>query len=120
MRDPQREGVVVMARCNHSHQPFGITMEKGADGAWHCLWAFKISDQAASSEGYGNEMVSGRVVTDPEYPGCPHCGAQSWFSCDCGKITCLEGMASSATCAWCGNSGELVKVESVDLRGGGY
>ena len=120
MKNPQREGVVIMARCSHSNQPFGITMEKKGDGAWHCLWAFKLTEGSATSEGYSNEMISGKVVTDPEFPGCPHCGAKGWFSCECGKLTCLDGASSTATCAWCGASGELVQVETMNLQGGGY
>lgn len=120
MKNPQREGAVVMARCSHNHQPFGITMEKKADGAWHCLWAFKLSENAASAEGYSNEMVSGRIVTDSDYPGCPYCEAKRWFSCECGKITCLQDASTSATCAWCETSGELVQVETMNLQGGGY
>ncbi len=120
MKNPQREAVVVMARCSRSKQPFAITMERKSDGAWHCLWAFRLSEKAARAEGYSNEKVSGRMATDPEYPGCPYCGAGGWFSCDCGKLTCYDGESSVVTCAWCESTGKLSQVETMDLRGSGY
>lgn len=120
MKNPQREGNVVLARCGCSGQPFGITMEKKTDGAWHCLWAFKISESAAGVEGYSSEPVSGRIVTDVEFPGCPHCGATGWFSCECGRLTCHTGETALVTCGWCGARGKVMQVETMDLRGGGY
>lgn len=120
MKNPSKDAAVLMAKCGRSKQPYGVTIEKDAQGVWHCVWAFRISEKAASSEGYDETKVTGQIVVDAEYPGCPYCGARGWFSCTCGKLTCLKEGESRVTCAWCGSSGELQSTESFDLQGGGY
>jgi len=115
------EATVIIAKCSHSHKPFGIRVEKRSDGAWHFTWAFKIDEKAAAHEGYGSTMVSGRIETDSEYPGCPYCHTIGWFSCgNCGKLTCYDLSVMKVTCAWCGNSGELEATETFDIKGGDY
>ena len=115
-----REATVIVARCKQTKQPFGIRMEKMSDGAWHCTWAFKITDKAVSHEKYEDTMISGRVELDPEYPGCPYCGGSSWFKCNCNdKITCWNG-ESKVTCAWCGETSDVAPADKFDLRGSGY
>lgn len=119
MHEGKREATVVVAKCNHSNQTYGIRMEK-KNGVWYCTWAFKIGENAAKNEGYGTVMVSGKVATDEEYPGCPYCGTKGWFSCGrCGNLTCYNN-ETVVTCAWCGNKGECVTTDTFDLRGGGY
>ena len=71
MRADVREANVVMAKCKSAKRPFGIRIEKRTNNVWYCTWAFKLSEQAGSNEGYGSAMISGRVDVDPEYPGCP-------------------------------------------------
>lgn len=115
-----RVATVVLARCRQSKRTFGIRVEKKNDGAWHCDWTFQIDEKAASHEGYGDTLVSGRVDLDQEYPGCPYCGTMGWFSCGkCGKLTCL-GEERFVTCSWCGNSGEMRFSDTFDLHGGNY
>ena len=119
MQEFKREANVVVAKCTHSKQPFGIRMERINDG-WSCTWAFKINEKSAKNEGYDTAMVSGRIETDPEYPGCPYCGTMGWFSCGkCGNLTCYSG-ENIVTCAWCGNKGECQEADTFDLKGGGY
>ena len=43
------EATVVMARCQGSKKPFGITMEKH-DGVWKCVWAFATREATAKKE----------------------------------------------------------------------
>ena len=113
-----REANIVVAKCGSSKQPFGIRMEKISD-VWHCTWAFAINEQAAKREGYDSVMVSGKVETDAEYPGCPYCGNTGWVRCGaCGNLTCYN--SGRFTCSWCGNSGEVVSADTFDLKGGGY
>lgn len=120
MKEYAREANVVMAKCTHSKQPFGIRVEK-INGVWHCTWAFKINEKAARNEGYDAVKVSGRIDMDDEYPGCPYCGAKGWFSCgNCGNLTCYSGESKVVTCAWCGNKAECEVATDFDLRGGGY
>ncbi len=114
------EATVVMAKCARSKECFGVRTEK-KEGAWHQTWAFKLNLQVASREGYAEQSVSGKVLIDPEYPGCPYCGEKGWFSCGkCGKLTCHNGSESSVTCTWCGNTGKVFTADSFDLKGGGY
>lgn len=121
MRNDAIEANVVMAKCRMSHKAYGIRMEKRRDNAWYCTWAFKLSEQAGSNEGYESSMISGRVDMDPEYPGCPYCGGTGWVSCgNCGKLTCYNGEGNHFTCTWCGQSGKLETAETFDLTGGGY
>lgn len=119
MKNIKREASVVAGRCSKARKTFGIRMEKSKN-EWHCTWAFKIDDKAAKNEGYDNEMVSGRIVVDDEYPGCPYCETKGWFSCGkCGKLTCYNG-ETVVTCGWCGNKGEVRAAETFDLKGGGF
>ena len=111
-----REATVIVARCSQTKQ---IRMEKMSDGAWHCTWAFKMSDDAVSHEKYEDTMISGKVVLDSEYPGCPYCGGRSWFNCGCNKISCWSG-ESKVTCAWCGETSEIAISDNFDLHGSGY
>ncbi len=119
MKETMNTATVVMARCARSKQTFGIRTEKMRDGIWHCTWAFRLNEKAASNEGYGSTMISGQVALDREYPGCPYCNAATWFLCSCGKLTCNNG-ETHVTCRWCGNSGEIASCDTFDLQGGGY
>lgn len=121
MRDDVREASVVMAKCKLSYKSYGIRVERRANDVWYCTWAFQLTEKAGNNEGYGNNMISGRVEVDMEYPGCPYCGGKGWVSCGrCGKLTCYNGEGNCFTCAWCKNSGELQTAEMFELSGGGY
>lgn len=119
MRGKAKEASVVMAKCRKSKMPFGIRIERRDDDVWYCNWAFKLTEKAASNEGYGSVMISGRVDIDEEYPGCPYCESKGWITCSCGKMTCYSG-EKKATCAWCGSTGRVEGAETFDLKGGGY
>lgn len=121
MIENTREANVIVARCKKSKKTFGIRVEKHLDNIWHCNWAFKLTKKAAINEGYEDKIISGQITLDLEYPGCPYCGMEAWFSCGkCGKLTCHNGNEKKATCAWCGNSGTLQRTDRFDLQGGGY
>ena len=121
MENNKREATVVLAKCKHSKMPFGIRVEKKSDGVWYCTWAFKINEKAASHEGYGDTLISGKIDWDPGYPGCPYCGSMGWISCGyCGKLTCADEAKGYFTCSWCGNSGEAQVADTFNLQGGGY
>ena len=121
MREDVREANVVLAKCRKSHRMYGIRIERRTDNVWYCTWAFPITETGASNEGYSSTMISGRVETDPEYPGCPYCGGRGWVSCgNCGKLTCWGNDENYFTCTWCGSSGEVTAAETFDLQGGGY
>ena len=66
---------------------YGIRAERRNDG-WHMNWAFELPEDEAVRENFGEETISGRVVIDTEYPGCPYCGGKGFVHC--GKF--LVGM----------------------------
>lgn len=114
------EAVVVTARCQHTKKLFGIRVEKRSDRTWFCNWAFPLSEQSAENEGFGSTPVSGNVVCDVTYPGCPYCRAGTWCVCGgCGRLNCY-GNETVVQCAWCGARGETSLSEAFELRGGGY
>ena len=119
MEEKQRVANIIVAKCSHTKNLFGIRVEN-KNGVWHFTWAFKIGEQAAKNEGYDSNTISGTVETDSEYPGCPHCETKNWISCGkCGKVTCYSG-GEISTCAWCGNTGKLKEATYFDLKGGDY
>ena len=68
------EAFAVMAACERTKQPFGITVDKICSGQYKFVWAFKIDKEKAQREGYGKTNVKGNIILDTEYPGCPYCG----------------------------------------------
>jgi len=108
----------VMAMCEETKKPFGITVDpRGRDYAF--VWAFKINPDQAKREGYDKTHVHGAIVYDKDYNGCPYCGAYSFYICNhCGKIICHHGQ-EEVTCPNCGSSGRVEIAETFDLRGGG-
>lgn len=110
----------VMAMCSRAMLPYGITVDKIAQEQLKFVWAFRIDTDKAHREGYDTTSVRGAVTIDSEYPGCPHCGARDFYTCgNCGCVVCYHG-EEVVTCPRCGNRGEIVAVETVNLKGGGY
>ena len=96
------EAKVMMIKCQKNRKAFGARIQKEGPN-WRMTWAIK-----------------GSFIFDEEYPGCPHCGAQSFFTCGkCGKITCWDG-SDTATCAWCGNKSKIQLVNELEVKGGGF
>ena len=123
MNNTIAQATVVMAKCQHSKRPFGIRIEQRQDGDWYCTWAFKLSEKAAAHEGYNSGVsITGRVSLTDEYPGCPHCGAHTWFKCgSCGRLTCYSDESQSTKCSWCGHASEKMSTSTeFDLTGGDY
>jgi len=93
--------------------------------SWVRTWAFPIDETKAKNEGFFANKVS-LSGTDDEYPGCPFCKDTSFVKCGtCEKIGCAggtvkDGNTGSYTCPWCGNTGGVEYVDSVDTSGGGY
>ena len=94
--------VIVMARCCHSKQNYGIRFEQSSLHSWVADWAFSIKEETASREGYGNNSVTGDFNFSSAYPGCPFCKAVSIVKCSCGKVACWDGECRNSTCPWCG------------------
>ena len=114
------EAFAVMATCERTKQSFGITVDKICSGQYKFVWAFKIDRDKARREGYDMTNVKGNITLDAEYPGCPYCGEKRHIICtSCNKFFCYHGQ-EYVTCPNCGASGNVVSVEQVVLKGGGY
>lgn len=120
MKNPKRDEMVVMATCQKTGKHFGITaVRKGRD--YHFVWAFKLSASAARKEGFDRNKVSGNIINDSEFPGCPYCGAESWFQCGtCKRFVCSENKATYGKCPECGGEGSLVVGDNFDLSGDAF
>ena len=124
MRERPYEANVLTAKCQKNpDRTFGIRLEKRKDNIWYCNWAFKISESSAAKEGYNDTVISGKMALDPEYPGCPYCGSETWFQCDkCGKVTCTpeKDGEEGVKCAWCGDVDKVETDNAFEVEGGGF
>ena len=109
----------VMAMCEETKQPFGITVDP-KEGYCVFSWAFKVKVGQASREGYDKTRVKGGVMYAPDFNGCPYCGSKSFYICArCGKIVCYHEQ-EFVTCPNCGNASSIRPQKSVDLSGEGF
>ena len=109
--------VVALCKCSQTKESFGIRFER--DGKeWTYTWAFPIQERTALKEDYDKTQITGSILEGPEYPGCPHCGTKGFFYCSCGKLNCWDGRSRTATCSWCGQTGELTDgIDSLNITG---
>ncbi len=109
----------VMAMCEETKQPFGITVDP-KEGYSVFSWAFKVKVGQASREGYDKTRVKGGVMYAPDFNGCPYCGSKSFYICArCGKVVCYHEQ-EYVTCPNCGNASSVRPQKSVDLSGEGF
>lgn len=115
------EANVVLSKCSKQNRIFGIRIEKRG-GDWIRTWAFKIDETQAKKEGFDKTVITGSLNADPNYPGCPHCGADTFVRCGtCGKISCLQFGNTSAHCYWCGTRMDnITTADSFDVKSGGF
>lgn len=108
--------VIIIARCSHSQQSFGIRFEQKEHGQWMGDWAFAIKETAAKKEGYDRSQITGAFKFDSTYPGCPSCHAKGIYKCgSCSKVVCWDGERHTVTCSWCGVTSQLSgKIESLN------
>jgi hypothetical protein len=99
--------VIVMGRCSKTHRSYGMRFEEKEPGYWLLSWTFAMKEDASRKEGYDQSTITGGFGLDPEYPGCPHCGASSLVKCACGKVGCWDQESTTFTCPWCHNTGEI-------------
>ncbi len=100
---------VMLCKCQQTGKTFGIRVEKTGPNSWMQTWAFPIKDKTAQNEGFSSSKIVGNIEFSEEYPGCPYCGAFSWFHCgntNCGKITDFNG-ESWVKCGWCHNEAAI-------------
>lgn len=114
-----KNAFAVMAMCPKSKEYYGITVDPRNKSYAFC-WAFKIKKEQAVREGYDSESVSGSIIFDSDYNGCPYCGTKNFYMCNCcGKIVCYDGR-EYVTCPNCGNGGYVSYADEFNLSGGGY
>lgn len=60
----------IMAVCEKTKEHFGITVDP-RNGCYAFTWAFKIKKEQAKKEGYEQTHVTGKVMYDKDFNGCP-------------------------------------------------
>lgn len=108
----------MMAMCPEERKYYGITVDYLRKNAYKFVWAFKIDKDKATREGYASRSVHGSIEVDARYPGCPYCKSKQVVFCSCGTVMCWHGQRV-ITCPSCGDTGEVSKVSSVELKGRG-
>src|SRR5216684_323622 len=122
-----REAILVAgARCTATRRPFAIRFEQGRGGIWQACSTFAISERLLCNPAFSSDQVTSSASLSPNYPGCPHCGADprkefagvSFVSCSCGKLACCTGIIGIETvCPWCDRVGALVRHGSLPVLG---
>ena len=98
------KAAVILTKCKNDHALFGIRTEQREDGDWYATWAFKVNEQTAEREKFGDTKISGNIYITTEYPSCP----------------CWNG-ETETVCEWCGNQAETAAEEKFDsITGGGF
>jgi hypothetical protein len=69
---------VVVATCAKTSKPFGIRFEETSPDYWMATWAFAVKEAVGRREGYDRTNITGHFGLSHTYPGCPHCGAESY------------------------------------------
>lgn len=119
MANLSKNAFAVMAMCSKKKKHYGITVDP-RKGTYTFCWGFKINKEQAQREGYDTKSVHGAINYDPEFNGCPYCGAKGFYICgSCGKIVCYRG-EEYVKCPNCGCGGSVRYAESFDLSGGGF
>ena len=119
MRRLSKKAFATLGACEETNNYFGITVDEDHPRLYRFVWSFKIDKDKAKREGYDTKKVTGSVVLDDNYPGCPYCGDKEFVVCQCGGIICWHGQPM-LTCPHCGYTGLVHKVEAVDIKGGGF
>ena len=113
-----KEAFAVLANCEECKKPFGVTIDPQGQNL-KFVWAFKIDKAKAHRERFDRNRVSGNIIYDPYFPGCPYCHTKQFWICSCGSLNCWHGQMT-ATCPSCGTTGTLEFTNKFELRGGGY
>lgn len=117
MREP--EARIALCKCKETKKIYGVRMEKSQEG-WNCTWAFPISEESATREGYATTILKGCIGHKPEYNGCPYCGVKVFIVCgSCKRLNCNTTASDLFTCEWCGSTGRLTVYGGAGVESGG-
>ena len=98
-----------------AEEAFSIRFEKQGS-AWKYNWAFPVHEKTALRENYDQTKITGALIEEEEYPGCPYCGTRGFFYCSCGKLNCWNGRKRIATCNRYSTTGELsAGIDSINI-----
>jgi len=99
-------GHVALCRSRTTGALFGIRFRKEGR-KWVADYAFPLKPGQEKREGFGEAVsLRGLLDHDPNYQGCPDNGDESFFKCNCGRLTnWTEEMVDFAVCRWCGYEG---------------
>ena len=112
-----KNAFVISAICSRNKKMYGITIDKTTSG-YSLIWAFPLTKQQASKEGFESTAVCGNIEADVNYPGCPHCGSKQFYVCNnCKSVVCYHG-EEHVVCPTCGIQGEIIRVDKIDLKAG--
>jgi len=119
MKEKKPNVVIVAARCSHKKESFGIRLEEKDRKIWVADWAFPIKASTSCKEKYDTNKISGNIVFDTQYPGCPYCESKGIFLCGyCNKTACFDGKTESVVCPWCNKKLKLRgQIESLNAGG---
>lgn len=93
---------IILCRCGETKKLFGMRTEEIRSKTWTINWAFPVSDRRARAEKYDSTTITGSFSLAQEFPGCPYCGNDSFFSCGaCGKLTCWNAIDEQVKCSNC-------------------
>lgn len=105
-----------MAMCPQHRGLFGITVDEICHNQYSFVWSFKLDERRAKSEGFEQQSVNGSVVMEPDFPGCPYCGAKTFVFCGkCGAISCYDGHGTSK-CPKCGFVSRVEVADSFNIK----
>lgn len=111
--------VIVLSRCTHNGESFGIRIEEQAPGKWMADWAFSVQASVANREGYDHGEINGTIAIASGYPGCPYCEARSFMRCHCDKVSCWDTHSTQFICPWCNQAGQIGDKQITQLKVGG-
>lgn len=121
--------VLVLARCTQTQKEFAMRFEQRGQQSWHLVarllrtstqsaqpsepdkWWQRVGigrSQNERSQSQPDIHISGSIVIDPLYRGCPHCEAIDMYAgtftkcAACGKVSCWNITILKPICPWCG------------------
>ena len=62
------KAAVILTKCKNDHALFGIRTEQREDGGWYATWAFKVSEQTAEREKFGDTKRSEEHTSELQSP----------------------------------------------------
>lgn len=92
--------------CSRNGQ-FLMSRFERTEAAWSLVGA-SVARRSTSEVAGPRDQITGGIVLDAAYTGCPVCGANSIVRCGrCSELNCWDSTVPQFHCASCGNSGQV-------------